>query len=109
MSGAGEAEYRGPMPWNHPPYDLRAFFQRLAALRREDDLLALGSWQTLCAEGRLYAYERRLGNRAVTVALNAGYQPARLDSRLPSGEAYLSQGWSKGELGPFGCAVWRET
>ena len=109
MSGASEVEYRGPMPWSHPPYDLRTFFQRLAALRREDDLLALGSWRTLCAEGRLYAYERRLGNRAVTVALNVGYQPARLDSRLPSGEAYLSQGWSKGELGPFGCAVWRET
>lgn len=106
MSGTREADYRGPMPWDDPPYDLRAFFQRLAALRREDDLLALGSWRTLYAEGRLYAYERRLGNRSVIVALNAGSQPAHWGSRLPSGEPCLSQGWGKGELDSFGYAVW---
>lgn len=106
MSGEREAEYRGPMPWNDPPCDLRAFFQRLAALRRGDDLLALGSWRTLCADGWLYAYERRLGNRSVIVALNAGHQSVRLGARLPAGEPYLSQGWNPGELGSFGYAVW---
>lgn len=108
MSGVKEAEYRGPMPWDNPPCDLRAFFRELIALRREDDLLALGSWRTLCAEGWLYAYERRLGNHTVTVALNAGRRPARLSFRAPDDVPRLSQGLSGQELGPFGYAVWRE-
>lgn len=108
MSGASEAEYRGPMPWDNPPHDLREFFQRLAALRRRDDLLALGSWRTLCADGQLYAYERRLEGRSVTVALNAGFQPAWPGACLPAGEPHLSQGWRQGELGPLGYAVWTD-
>ncbi len=108
MSGASEAEYRGPMPWDNPPHDLREFFQRLAALRRRDDLLALGSWRTLCADGQLYAYERRLEGRSVTVALNAGFRPAWPGACLPVGKPLLSQGWRQGELGPLGYAVWTE-
>ena len=108
VSGAGEEEYRGPMPWGDPPRDLRTFFRELTALRREDDLLALGSWRALRAEGRLYVYERRLGGRAVTVALNAGCRPAPLGAP-PDGGPRLSQGWSEGGLGPFGYAVWRSS
>lgn len=108
VSGASEGEYRGSMPWNDPPRDLRAFFRELTALRREDDLLALGSWRTLRAEGRLYVYERRLDGRAATVALNAGCRPAPLKA-LADGGPRLSQGWSEGELGPFGYAVWRSS
>lgn len=107
VSGAREAEYRGPMPWNAPPYDLRAFFQRLASLRHEDEVLALGSWRTLCAEGHLYIYERKLGNRTVTVALNAGYQPAHLRFHLPDDGLRLSHGLNQRRLEPFGYAVWR--
>lgn len=109
VSGASEAQYRGPMPWNDPPYDLREFFRGLTSLRQEDDLLALGSWRTLCTEGRLYVYERKLGNRAVTVALNAGCRPVRLGACLPDVGPRLSQGWSAGNLEPFGYAVWRKS
>lgn len=108
MSGASETEYRGPMPWNDPPCDLREFFRNLTALRRKDELLALGSWRTLCAEERLYVYERRLGNRVVTVALNAGCRSIRLPPRLSDNRPHLSQGWSVGNLNPFGYAIWAE-
>lgn len=108
VSGTNEEEYRGPMPWNDPPCDMRDFFQRLASLRQEDDALALGSWQTLCAEGHLYIYERKLGNRTVTVALNAGSQPAHLSFHLPDDGLRLSHGLNQRQLEPFGYAVWRK-
>lgn len=107
MCGDRESAYRGPMPWDSPFHDLRGFFQELTALRRQDDVLALGSWRTLCASGRLYVYERRLGGGVVTVALNAGCRPVRLESCRPAGGLCLSQNWRHGELGPFGFAVWR--
>lgn len=108
VSGTNEEKYRGPMPWNDPPCDMRDFFQRLASLRQEDDALALGSWQTLCAEGHLYIYERKLGNRTVTVALNAGSQPAHLSFHLPDDGLRLSHGLNQRQLEPFGYAVWRK-
>ena len=108
VSGASEVEYRGPMLWDSPLYDLREFLQRLIALRRQDDVLTLGSWKTLGADGRLYVYERRLGGRAVTVALNAGAQTVSLADAAPAAPPVLAQGWEPGQLGPFGYAVWRE-
>ena len=108
ISGTREEDYRGAMPWNDPPCDLQDFFQRLTSLRKEDEVLALGSWRSLCAEGRLYVYERRLGRRAVTVALNAGCRPACLSFHLPEHGPYLSHGLDQRQLEPFGYAVWRE-
>lgn len=108
VCGASEPEYRGPMPWGGPPHDLREFFQRLIALRRQDGVLALGDWKTLRADGRLYVYERRLGGSAVIAALNAGDQTASLKDAAPAAPPVLEQEWEPGRLGPFGYAVWRE-
>lgn len=107
MDGTNEENYRGAMPWNDAPCDLREFLQRLTALRWEDDVLALGSWKTLCADGRLYVYERRLGNRSIITALNAGDRPVCLGFHPPKDGLRLSYGSSQQELGPFGYAVWR--
>lgn len=108
VCGASESEYRGSMPWSAPPHNLREFFRQLTALRQEDDLLALGSWRTLSAEGQLYIYERRLGDRVITVALNGGNQPVFLKHHPSADSLHLSYGLSQQGLGPFGYAVWRE-
>ena len=108
ISGTSEENYRGSMPWNNPPCDMQDFFQSLTSLRQEDQVLALGSWQCLCAEGRLYIYARKLGDRTVTVALNAGSQPAHLGFHPPDDGLRLSHGLNQRQLGPFGYAVWRE-
>lgn len=108
IGGTSEENYRGAMPWDDPPCDLRDFFQSLVSLRREDDVLALGSWRPLCAEGQLYIYARRLGNRTVTVALNAGFQPACLRFHPPDDGLRLSRGLNQRQLEPFGYGVWRE-
>lgn len=107
ISGTDEENYRRSMPWNDPPCDLRDFFRSLTGLRQEDEVLALGSWQSLCAEGQLYIYVRKLGDRAVTVALNAGCQPAHLDLLPPEDGLRLSHGLNQRQLEPFGYAVWR--
>lgn len=108
ISGTDEENYRGAMPWNDPPCDLQDFFRSLTSLRQEDEVLALGCWRSLCTEGHLYVYERKLGNRTVTVALNAGPRPAHLSFHPPDDGLRLSHGLDQRQLGPFGYAVWRE-
>ena len=47
-----------------------SFVRALLALRREEPALALGDYRTLATADGVYGYERRLGDRAVTVWLN---------------------------------------
>lgn len=107
VSGVTEPDYRRAMPWDAPPGDQRAFFRALCALRREDDTLALGDCRTLRAQGGLYVFRRALGGRAVTVALNAGPDAARLGDAAPAVPPVLAEGWEAGSLGPFAYAVWK--
>ena len=106
LAGLSEPEYRGAMPWDCPPDDQRAFFRALCALRRENDVLALGDYRALLARGGLYIYRRTLDGRVVTVALNAGEHAARLGDACPAASPVLAQGWQPGELAPFAYAVW---
>lgn len=56
----------------------------------------------------LYVYERRLGGRAVTAALNAGSRTVSLENIVPAAPPILEQACESGQPGPFGYAVWRE-
>lgn len=107
VTGAAESEYRSAMPWGAPPADLRPLLCSLAALRREEDALALGTFRTLRAEGGLYVYRREWKGRAVTVALNAGAAEAALPDVVPDAAPDLFRAWGSGVIGPFGYGVWR--
>lgn len=108
VAGTSEFEYRRAMPWDSPPNDQRAFFRALCALRRENDVLALGDYRTLLVRGGLYVYQRTLDGRVVTVALNAGEEAAALKIPAASAPPALEQGWGEGRLGAFGYSVWVE-
>ena len=108
VAGATEPDYRSAMPWNAPPEDLRPLLRDLAALRREDSVLVLGTFRSLWMEGSLYLYRRELGDTAVIVALNAGPSPAQLPPSIaPSPSPVLCCAYEGGTMGPFGYAVWK--
>ena len=52
------------------PDSMLSFVRALLALRRDEPALSLGDYRTLAATDGVYGYERRLGDRAVTVWLN---------------------------------------
>ena len=54
----------------------RERLRRLVALRKALPVLAEGSFRPLYAQGAALAFERRVGDRAVRVAVNAGQAPA---------------------------------
>jgi alpha-amylase len=92
---------RTDMPWGDRkllpgagvPRDegLRAFYQRLIAIRRAHPALSRGAHEALSTEGDLLAYVRREpGKDAVVVAVNRGAAPATLRASAPlewAGEA----------------------
>ncbi len=56
----------------------RQRLRRLASLRREQPALVEGTFRPLFAEGAALLFERRLGDQAILVAVNAGEAPARI-------------------------------
>lgn len=110
MDGAEELSLRGPMPWQAPPCDQRSFFHRLIALRRNDETLVYGSYETLYADqSGGYVFARRYKGNSVTVAMNARMGTLDMPVPLPTDAPTLSEGLSGCRLGPFGYAVWVET
>lgn len=109
--GVGRDPVRSPMRWTRAPdagfttgtpwlpigdvgavnaedgaADPRSMFnlnRRLLGLRRTTPALALGTYESLPAQGDVLAYRRRHADGDVLVALNLGHEPARLD--LPAG------------------------
>src|SRR4030065_1336186 len=57
---AASQEKRQPMPWEESAWDieLRAFYQKLIALRKESSALIEGGFQVLLAEDQTFAFLR---------------------------------------------------
>ncbi len=76
MEGGADPDCRRPFHWtwrdDSGRVEVHDHVRRLAALRKEHPCFALGSFETLLAEGRVYAYRRSLGEDAAVVVLNAG-------------------------------------
>lgn len=109
MNGNREETLRGPMPWNDPVYDERAFFKSLISLRKDNDTLIYGTYHTLSAtDDGLYMFERRYGDTIITVALNARDKAVKLENR-PQTKPALSNDVKDDVIGPFGYAIWKET
>jgi cyclomaltodextrinase len=87
------AEARLPMLWGDARnQDVLAHFQRLARMRRESPALRRGDRRTVLADAEVFAYERRLEDDSVTVALNFSDSPQTRD--IP--------GLGRISLSPFG-------
>ncbi len=86
MTGGADPACRGCFPWDkrHWNLELRAWVQRLVALRRQLPALRRGAVHLLFAHPRLnlYAHGRGEGAGAAVLALNAGDVPATFDVPL---------------------------
>ena len=106
MDGNSEFTLRGPMPWKGPKHDEREFFRQLITLRKENEALMTGTFQTTAAsESGLLIYRRELPGQKITIALNGRNGTVSIGKCTPDREAVLSYEFSEGTLGPFGYAI----
>lgn len=107
MDGNSEYLLRGPMPWDNPKSDEREFFRKLIELRTKNDALTIGTFKELLTdEDGLYIYERSMGGRTITIALNARDCEKTLDLIQPFGSVVMSERYEDHRLGAFGYAIW---
>jgi alpha-glucosidase len=124
LDGAGDPDCRRTMPWDEAAWDhgLRAFFQRLIALRREAPALRWGGFQLLHAAGDTVAFQREApeerivvvarraddGLRALDVAHGGIPDGARLRELLSGAEAVIQGGrLPLDSLPAIGAQLWR--
>ncbi len=75
LSAGGDPHCREAFPWEQPErWDngLRAFYREAIALRQAHPALRVGDMAFIHAHGKTLAYRRRLGQREIIVAFNAG-------------------------------------
>jgi len=94
MDGAHDPDCRRPFPWTWQAEsgraEVREFVRSLAGLRGDLACLTGGSFATLIAEGRVYAYRRALGTEEAVVVLNAGGE--RVTATVPLGGSASGEG-----------------
>jgi cyclomaltodextrinase / maltogenic alpha-amylase / neopullulanase len=94
MEGGGDPDCRRPFDWawhdDSGRVEVHDYVRKLTALRKEHPCFALGSFETLLADGRAYAYRRSLGEDAAVVVLNAGRDEVTV--RVPAGDPGTRRG-----------------
>ncbi len=81
LAGGNDPANRGSFPWDPARWDggLRAFVRSLLHLRAAEPALRHGSTTAIGARASALAFERRLDDRRLIVALNAGTDAVELD------------------------------
>ena len=84
MTGGNDPYNRACFEWDpkHWDQDLRTWVRTLAGLRRDHPALCRGAYQTLLADGDLFACARILGDEVVMLILNRAADP-RSGVRIP--------------------------
>jgi glycosidase len=74
MMGAHDPDCRRPFNWEYTEdaekVSLRDYYKKLIQIRKENSCLRTGSFDTLIAEGMVYAYLRRDENSSISVIIN---------------------------------------
>jgi glycosidase len=83
MTGSGDPDCRRPFYWRWADeterVEVHAYYQELAALRKQHQCFAWGDFKTLLAEGPIFAYHRRGPRDEAIVVLNAGTDDVTVD------------------------------
>jgi maltooligosyltrehalose synthase len=95
MTGAHDPDCRRPFLWNwledSERVEVHDYFRQAATLRRESPCFTRGDFETVLAEGSVFAFRRSAGDDHAIVVLNAGETDATVE--IPVGsviEEYLS-------------------
>jgi glycosidase len=81
MRGGGDPDCRRPFRWtwrDEPErVEVHDHVSRLTEVRRANPLFSRGGFETILAEGKVFAYRRDLDGKVAYVVLNAGTEEAR--------------------------------
>ena len=85
MAGGNDPANRASFPWDEAAWDhdLRTFVQAVLRLRADEPAMRHGSTTAIGAAGPAFAFERRLGDTALVVAVGPGTEPVELAVRVP--------------------------
>jgi len=86
LTGGHDPDCRKGFPWDDSiwNHELLAYTKNVIALRKEHITLRRGSFLRLYAEDRMYAFARKLEERAFIIVLNAGEQPKKVSIPIES-------------------------
>ncbi len=89
LAGGNDPANRAPFPWDESRWDrdLLAFVRSLLRLRSAVPALRHGSTTAVAASGPAMAFERRLGEERLIVAIHPGTDPMTLEVAVPGVEA----------------------
>lgn len=94
LTGGKDPDCRRTMPWDQIELGERAenlaHYRTVANLRHEHPALSMGSFQTLFAEGQVFAFTRQYQGETFLVALNNA--EAEASAVLPLGNAKIADG-----------------
>ncbi|MCB0213805.1 MAG: glycoside hydrolase family 13 protein [Anaerolineae bacterium] len=97
MSGGDDPYCREAFPWdNEAQWDreLLDFYRQATRLRHRQPVLRTGTFETLHAEGEIYAFRRQLDDQLAVVIFNTATQPRPVSIQIPDGNgASLLQVW----------------
>ncbi|MEX2183498.1 MAG: glycoside hydrolase family 13 protein, partial [Chloroflexota bacterium] len=85
LAGGNDPANRGAFPWDASRWDtdLHAFVRAVATLRSAEPAMRHGSTTAVGAAGPAFAFERRLDDEALIVAVNAGTESTTLGVAIP--------------------------
>ncbi len=86
LTGGYEPASRGAMPWVESAWDrdLRGYFQRAIALRKENVALRRGTYRVALAQGTQYAFVREHEDQRLLVAFNTTQDEQQMSIPLDS-------------------------
>ncbi len=95
ITGVLEADYRKEMPWNKDT-ELRSFYQKLIALRKQEAVLRRGDYRTVSAEkgSKVYVFERFLEDECIRVILNMENKSIDISEYAKNMQVILTEGLS---------------
>jgi len=87
LTGGYDPGSRGAIPWDRARWDMDLFDYVRASirLRKEHPALRRGTYNTLLADGELYAFERVYDNERLVVAFNTADKPMTFKAPLDHG------------------------
>ena len=104
MTGKSEQEYRRPMAWRSSS-PLEKVYADLIELRKTNEALTHGSFETLMATDGLYVYRRSCGSQRIRIAINMGENGVFCE---PGNRILLQKGINCGLLLPKGYCISEE-
>ena len=106
ISGIMEEEYRSPMKWEES-HELFGFYQKLIALRKQEDALRRGDYSTVLAKrgSRLYVFERSASDESVRIFINMEENEVDISELMADYTPLLAEGLDQKMLSAKGFAI----